>query len=99
MVKTLRKLRPIPQIFIMTPPPLNEPYPFTMNSTVINTIYSSLIRDIVEVTDAQLIDIFSAMNSNSSIALTCDGCHPNADGNQIIAETMYPIIKNAARPK
>jgi len=99
MVKTLRQLQPVPQIFIMTSPPLYEPFPFSMNPTVINNTYSTLIRDIVDDTDTHLIDIFSAMIKNSKKKLTCDGCHPNADGNQIIAEAMYPVIRKAAVQK
>jgi hypothetical protein len=61
-----------------------------MNQTIINSIFPVLIRDIAAVTSSQVVDVHSAFNSSS---LSCDGCHPTAAGNQIIAETIYAQIK------
>lgn len=94
MVKTFRQLDPIPSVYIIIPPPLYEPYPFQMNQTIINTIYSSLIRDIGSVVGAEVVDVFSAISSSglSESELSCDGCHPTAEGNKIIASAIYDVI-------
>lgn len=89
MIRSLRSLRPAPRVFIMVPPPLYEPYPFDMNQTIINNVFPSLIRDISAVMDTEIVDIFSAFNSSD---LLCDGCHPTAEGNAIIANEIFKSI-------
>ena len=74
----------------MVPPPLQPPYPFDMNATVINEIYPVLVRNIAEVAGVKVIDIFTALSGKD---YTCDGCHPSHDGNVMIASTMYNAIK------
>lgn len=95
MIKQLRLLEPRPEIYILVPPPLYDPYPFDMNATIINEIYPSLIYDIATVTETTVINLYDAFRDaeSSYSTLSCDGCHPNADGNQIIAETIYKSIK------
>jgi lysophospholipase L1-like esterase len=101
MIKQLSQLQPRPEIYLIIPPPLYEPYPYDMNGTIINEIYPVLIRDIARVTDATIIDIYETFRQAerfSSAPLTCDGCHPNAQGNQIIADKIYETIQaNSAR--
>mmetsp|Transcript_29566 Transcript_29566/g.49941 ORF Transcript_29566/g.49941 Transcript_29566/m.49941 type:complete len:124 (-) Transcript_29566:211-582(-) len=91
-VKQLRQSDPPPVIYVLGPPPLYEPYPFGMNATIINSVYSTLIRDVANVTDTHVIDIFSAYEASglSETDLSCDGCHPTADGN--IAQTIYDAV-------
>jgi acyl-CoA thioesterase-1 len=89
MINKLRALPTNPKIYVLVPPPLYEPYPFDMNQTIINTIYPVLVRDIGDVTDTEVIDIYSAFTSPS---LVCDGCHPTPEGSQLIASTIYNVI-------
>lgn len=86
MVNILRKLQPVPKIYLIVPPPLYKPYPYQMNQTIINNIYPNLIRDIARVVDAEVIDVFSSFSDSTQ---TCDGCHPTAEGNNRISNTIY----------
>lgn len=100
MVKSFRSLQPVPVVYIVIPPPLYEPYPFDMNATIINTIYSTLMRDIGDVVQVEVIDVFSAFQASGyqPEVLSCDGCHPTATGNTIIAKTIYTaIVSNSTR--
>jgi alpha-L-fucosidase 2 len=93
MIRTVRQLKTRPKVFVMVPPPLFEPYPFDMNSTIINEVFPVLIRDINTVVDTKLVDVYGALASQpNSTALTCDGCHPTDEANQIIAETIATAI-------
>lgn len=95
MIKQLRLLSPQPEIYVLVPPPLYEPYPFDMNATIINEIYPIVIKDISTVTETNLINMYDAFREAEKTAaapLTCDGCHPTADANQIIADTIYKAI-------
>jgi lysophospholipase L1-like esterase len=90
MINELRQLKKTPRIFIMIPPPLYEPYPFEMNATIINNVFSTLHRDIAGVMDLEIIDIHGALLPYGD--LTCDGCHPIHDGNIVIANTIANTI-------
>jgi acyl-CoA thioesterase I len=94
MIKQLRLLQPPPEIYILVPPPLYDPYPYEMNATIINEVFPKLIRDIAAVTETHVIDIYTAFRESdvSSSTLSCDGCHPTSNGNQIIAETIYESL-------
>jgi lysophospholipase L1-like esterase len=81
------------QIFVMVPPPLVAPFPFQMNATVINDIFPKLMRDIANVMQAPIVDIYSAMGDYKS--LTCDGCHPTAQGFAIIANAVAQAITSS----
>jgi lysophospholipase L1-like esterase len=99
MVRQIRKNTPLAAVFVMIPPPLYDPYPYDMNSTVINDIFSSLIRDIAENMDVTVVDVFAAFNSaNASVSteLSCDGCHPTHEGNVIIANAISEAITATA---
>lgn len=107
MIRTVRRMndedadsRP-PAVFIMVPPPLYEPFPYSMNETIINTIFPTLVRDISSVMDTELIDIRSAFTSSelSGEELTCDGCHPTDAGDAIIASTMAEAIQQYVEKK
>eukprot|EP01034_Spumella_vulgaris_P000966 gene966-1275_t len=89
MIQKLSKLKSHPKIYLMVPPPLYAPFPFEMNATVINTIFPSLVRDIASVMNVEIIDLHTALSGED---LTCDGCHPISEGNQIIAETIAKRI-------
>ena len=94
MIKRFRSLEPVPEIFILIPPPLYDPYPFDMNQTIINSIFPTLLPDIGAVAQVTVIDVFSAFVDSglSSTELSCDGCHPTAEGNKIIAQAIFNMI-------
>ena len=93
MINTLRALNPVPQIYLVVPPPLYAPYPFEMNATIINQIYPVLIRDIASVTQAKVIDVYTSFATSQKQNLTCDGCHPESYGNYLIANTIATAIR------
>lgn len=75
MVSAFKALSPPPQVFLMIPPPLYAPYPYSMNSTVINATFPKLIPKIAAASGADgVINIFGALKAAGD--LTCDGCHP-----------------------
>jgi acyl-CoA thioesterase-1 len=88
-----------PEIYVLIPPPLYEPYPYEMNKTIINQIYPNLIRDIASVTGVQVIDVFSAFVGwdVDSTEKTCDGCHPTDDGAFLIADTIAATLKEKSK--
>ncbi len=96
MIMQLRTLDPVPEIFVMVPPPLYDPYPWEMNRTIINDIFPKLIRDIASVMRVEVIDVhsrFIAYNElRPEIPLVCDGCHPTTQGVVIIADTVRDAI-------
>jgi lysophospholipase L1-like esterase len=98
MVKSFRQLDPVPEVYILVPPPLYEPYPYDMNATIINSIYSTLIRNIGDVVGAEVVDVFTAFKTSGLTAaeLSCDGCHPTADGNKVIATAIATKIRHKA---
>lgn len=102
MVQQMRNLKTAPKIFVMIPPPLFQPGVYDMNATIINSIFPTLVPDIAKVMGAEVIDLYSVLlkeaeSGISTIDLECDGCHPTAFSNELIAMTMYPYIKSAAR--
>lgn len=75
MVAAFKALTPPPKVYVMIPPPLYAPYPYSMNSTVINGTFPALIPKIAAAAGADgVINIFSALKAAGD--LTCDGCHP-----------------------
>jgi lysophospholipase L1-like esterase len=89
MIKQVRKLPRVVKVFVAVPPPLYEPAPYSMNGTVMNDIFPILIRDLANVTETEVVDVYSAF---SSAAQMCDNCHPNSEGTKVIANAMYEKI-------
>lgn len=101
MIQQMRNLKTSPKIFVMIPPPLFQPV-YDMNATIINSIFPTLVPDIGKVMGVEVIDLFSVLQNEadsgiSTTDLECDGCHPTAYGNELIAAAMYPYITSAAR--
>jgi lysophospholipase L1-like esterase len=97
LINQFKALKPNPpRIMLMIPPPLGPGDPIQMNGTVINTIFPSLIRNIAAVAGGlDVIDVQSQLKGDDwdSKKITCDGCHPNDSGYDIIASYLAPIIK------
>jgi len=108
MIRELHALEPSPKaIFLMVSPPLftnsTGQYVYHMDPNVINKILPKLIPDLASVAGSAVtgvIDVQGAIlasplakdDSNLHLKLQCDGCHPTAIANKIIAETMVPFI-------
>lgn len=99
MIKTVKALPSNPKIFLLTLVPLYTPYPYAMNATVINNIVSAvpggIVAQIASIADVGLIDVHAAFDSYGP-NITCDGCHPTDDGYELIAQTLAPVIRQAA---
>lgn len=63
MIKTLKKLDPVPKIVVLTLVPLEPNYPYDMNQTVINTILSGpkgLLFQLAALEADSIIDVNAA---------------------------------------
>lgn len=97
MIANFAALPSKPKIFVLVPPPLYFPFPYSMNETVINDVFPTLIRKIAtEAPGANhtVIDVFNAMGgANLAMpGLFCDGCHPNDSGYIVLAETIASVL-------
>ena len=74
-------------MYVAVPPPLFKPFPYNMNSTVINSVLPALLRKIAQETDAEdeVIDVFTKIGMDQP-CISCDGCHPNGD------RTSWPVV-------
>ena len=80
------------KLYLMIPPPLYKETFWKMNQTVINDIFPKLIPEIAsEISANGVIDLFQAFGgTNLTMSnFLADGCHPNDQGYQLIAETIY----------
>ena len=66
----------------MIPPELFSPYPYNMQSDVINKTLPVLIRQIASLENVEVIDNWSLFGG---VDMTIDGCHPNDAGHNLIA--------------
>lgn len=99
MISTFSSLATKPKIFVMIPPPLYPPNPYDMNSTVINSEFPVLLRQIASQAGvAGVIDVFNALGGANLTqpGITCDGCHPVDKGYIEIAQAMYDVLSKLA---
>jgi lysophospholipase L1-like esterase len=80
MISIFKALPSKPKVYVAVPPPLFAPFPYNMNSTVINSVLPTLLRKIAKETDAEdeVIDVYSKIGFGQP-CISCDGCHPNGD--------------------
>ena len=86
MINIMQSLPSKPKIYLCKPPPLFEPYPYTMQKEVVNQELGELIDQIASEMNLEVIDVWSAFDSDAS--LSSDGCHPNRAGDKVIADTI-----------
>jgi len=55
--------------------------------------YNSLIRSLASSEGVTLVDIYSALITNTTLYIDCDGLHPSAAGYQKMAETFFATIR------
>lgn len=97
MIQRLKKLNPMPKVYVMIPPPIWIDGVFGMSATIINITLPNVLRNMSDVIKSDVdgvIDIHTAIISSNlpSDVLTCDGCHPKKITNQIIAQTIADAI-------
>ncbi len=107
MIASIRKAgaRPI----LMTPPPLKDGWGFPRNAVYVKTgsngplsTYAEACRQIAARENIPLIDHFSIWSEKGNDFvkdLLPDGCHPNAAGHKILAETIIPVVMKELPPK
>lgn len=100
MIGDIRKAGATP--ILMTPPPLKNGWGFPRNSVYVKTgsngplgTYAEACRKIAAQEGIPLIDnfeIWSAKGNDFVAARLPDGCHPNAAGHKVLAETILPVV-------
>jgi len=97
MIHKLKTLTPVPKVIVLTLVPLYAPYPYDMNSTVINDILSGdggLLFQLAALEADGIIDVHSAfVKAGFAPNITCDGCHPVDEGYEFIAQVLAQSIK------
>lgn len=87
LVNEYKNLPSSPKVYILTPPALfvNGEIDVRLKDETIPEVYS-----VAEKTGVDVIDIFSATKDHSD--LISDGVHPNAEGYEIIAQTVFDAM-------
>jgi hypothetical protein len=103
-IQAARALASKPKIYLMTLVPLYSPFPYDMNSTVINDFISNnstgLVTQMAALAGVDgVIDIHAAFSAALNASCTCDGCHPTDVGYTFIGQYMAPIIQAAAKER
>lgn len=64
---------------------------FQVNKSVLATEIVAIIKRAAEACDVPVIDIYNTTKEHPGYFV--DGVHPNAEGNEVIAETVYKFLK------
>ncbi len=93
----------------MTPPPLKDGWGFARNAIYVQKgangailPYVEACRRIATAEKVPLIDnfqIWTAQGSPYIKSLLPDGCHPNAAGHKVLAETILPVVLKQMPPR
>lgn len=84
-----------PQLFLLLPPPV---FPFRgkirwdIRGEVLEHEVLPILRSLAEEKGLPLIDVYAAFRGRRDLLV--DGCHPNARGARLLAETVYTAIKD-----
>lgn len=96
LINTFKALETSPDIYIMIPPAAFEPQeegeegvPSIDRDVVANEL-GPIVRRVAESTGSGLIDIYSITKDHPEYFP--DGIHPNAEGNTVIAQTVYDAV-------
>lgn len=91
-IKAYQNMNGRPEVYIMLPPAIfKEPEnDGDCNNTVLSEEVIPAIEYVAEQTGAHLIDLYSVTEEHPE--WYADGLHPNAEGNRVIAETIYEQI-------
>jgi lysophospholipase L1-like esterase len=85
----------VPRIVLSIPPPLYKDGVFKMNQTVINSVLPPLIHRLAATTSSDLVDVFDHLGTHelTHSAWFSDGCHPNADGYEVLGEVIFAHVR------
>lgn len=100
MTTILHALPTNPKLFVGLPPPLYPPFPYSMNETIINSIFPALLRTIAVSANATgVVDCFNAVGGAglTQPGATCDGCHPRSPAYLEMAQAFFLQIVNVAK--
>lgn len=82
-----------PQIWLVKPPPIsNDGNNLSANSLLTNVIPG--IEKVANETNLPTIDVYSALLNHTQCFV--DGVHPDSEGSQLIAQTMYQALMGKA---
>ncbi len=89
LVEQFQSLSSQPEIWVCTPVPAYSQLA-GIEATVIVKEVIPQVKQVAELTGAGLIDLYGALSDRPE--LFPDGIHPNADGAELIAETVFRTI-------
>jgi acyl-CoA thioesterase I len=78
-------------VYVAAPPPVYAPGAFDINPDVLGGEIVPLIRQIATTANAPLIDVFAALSGKANYFP--DTVHPNAEGSQLIAQTVAAALQ------
>lgn len=94
LINIYKNLASHPQVFICTTCPVTEYSSIhKISPDVVNNELQPMIYQVAEQTGVTVIDVYSAMLGHEDLYI--DKLHPNNEGAQIIANTVYAAIKDA----
>jgi hypothetical protein len=100
MTTILHALPTNPKLFVGLPPPLYPPFPYSMNQTIINGVFPTLLRTIAASANATgVVDCFNALGGAglTQPGCECDGCHPRSPAYLEMAQAFFVEIVNVAK--
>jgi lysophospholipase L1-like esterase len=89
LIGAFQMLSSKPKMYIVKPPPVFSDETGLNPEFFLKNIIPN-IEKVAEQTNLPIIDVYSALANNSN--LFPDGVHPNAEGAQLIANTVYQAI-------
>jgi lysophospholipase L1-like esterase len=89
LISETRSIQSRPRIFLVKPPPIFQNDLNLSNTNLIEGIIPR-IEEIANEQGLQTIDVCSALINHPEYFI--DGVHPNKQGSEVIAETIYPAI-------
>lgn len=101
MVRGIQARESVQQVYVMIPPPGFDPHEGYQTVTEIDrdilaNEVDSCVRKVAQECGCGIIDLYSALVDRGD--LFPDGIHPNAEGNEIIAQTIYEAMKLMEHP-
>lgn len=88
------------KVVLCTPTPMTRTYPFSNVGAYASNdmnykleIYASIVRDVARECCAELVDLFAFFaESQERMDRVYDGCHPDAEGQSMMADQILPVV-------
>jgi lysophospholipase L1-like esterase len=94
MISRIENFSSAPQIFLVVPTPIFN-NTLDLNSTILTEQVIPLIQQVANSLDLRLIDVYTPLLNHPEYFP--DGVHPNSEGAQIIADTIYDAINSHSK--